>query len=145
MAMAAWDRLRYIFQDNQHSLVVTLEQEFTNTNMEDFPNASSYYQRLKSLSDQLKNVRSPVSDSRLVLQMVAGLIEANKGVETLVRQMNPLPLFYQARSMLTLEEAGLSKKVATGSNSAMVTTSQKDFDDNPSHLENSNLNRGKKG
>lgn len=62
---AAWSRLRDIFQDNKHSRVVTLEAEFSNTKMENFPNVSAYCQRLKSLADQLKNVGAPVSESRL--------------------------------------------------------------------------------
>ncbi|XP_060217250.1 uncharacterized protein LOC132644667 [Lycium barbarum] len=33
-AMEAWDRLRDIFQDNQHSRVVALEQDFTTVSME---------------------------------------------------------------------------------------------------------------
>lgn len=52
--------------------------------------------------------------------MVLGLTEAYSGVGTLIRQSNPLPLLYQARSMLILEEAALAKKAATGSNSAMM-------------------------
>lgn len=111
-AKEAWDRLRDIFQDNQNSRAVTLEQEFSTTRMEDFPNASAYCQRLKMLSDQLKNVGAPVSNQRLVLQMVSGLTDAYKGVGTLIRQSNPLPAFHQARSMLTLEEAGLIKMAA---------------------------------
>ena len=43
------------------------------------------------------------------LQMVRGLTKAFSGVGTLIRQSNPLPAFYQARSMLTLEEAGLAR------------------------------------
>ncbi|XP_059287622.1 uncharacterized protein LOC132040946 [Lycium ferocissimum] len=49
-AMEAWDRLRDIFQDHQNHAVM-LEQEFSTTRMEDFPNASAYCQRLKSISD----------------------------------------------------------------------------------------------
>lgn len=90
-----------------------LEQDFSNTKMENFPNASAYCQRLKVLSDQLKNVGAPVSNDRLILQMVAGLTEAYAGVGTLLRQSSPLPPFYQARSMLILEESGLAKTVAT--------------------------------
>ena len=82
--MEAWNRLHDIFQDNKNSWVVTLEQEFSRTNMEDFPNASVYCQRLKKLSDQLKNVGARVSNNRLVLQMVADLIEAYNGVATLI-------------------------------------------------------------
>ncbi|XP_060181999.1 uncharacterized protein LOC132611610 [Lycium barbarum] len=44
-AMDAWVRLRDIFQDHQNSRAVTLEQEFTTTRMEDFPNAFAYCQR----------------------------------------------------------------------------------------------------
>jgi len=49
--MEVWNRLADIFQDNQNARVVTLEQEFSNTRMEDFPNVSAYCQRLKILSD----------------------------------------------------------------------------------------------
>jgi len=45
--------------------------------------------------------------------MVVGLTKAYNGVATLIRQCDLLPAFYQARSMLTLEEVGLAKKVAT--------------------------------
>ncbi|XP_021740103.1 uncharacterized protein LOC110706491 [Chenopodium quinoa] len=92
--------------------------------MEDFPNASAYCQNLKSLSDQLKNVGAPVDNNRLVLQLVSGLTDSYNGVATLIRQSNPLPQFYQARSMLTLEEAGLAKKAASAT--AMVAGSLRD-------------------
>ncbi|XP_019420690.1 PREDICTED: uncharacterized protein LOC109330874 [Lupinus angustifolius] len=128
-AMEAWDRLRDIFQDNQHSRAIALEQEFSATSMENFPNVSSYCQRLKSIADQLKNVGAPVSDSRLVLQLVGGLAQPYRGVGTLVRQSNPLPPFYKARSMLTLEEAGLAKEAAT--ESAMLATSIDDGSPQP--------------
>ncbi|XP_021728478.1 uncharacterized protein LOC110695571 [Chenopodium quinoa] len=84
-AMEAWNRLRDIFQDNEHSRAVALEHEFSTISMEDFPNVSSYCQRLKSLADQLKNVGAPVSDNRMVLQLVGGLTKAYSGVGTLIR------------------------------------------------------------
>ncbi|XP_021769818.1 uncharacterized protein LOC110734034 [Chenopodium quinoa] len=128
-AMEAWERLRDLFQDNQNSRALTLEQEFSTMKMEDFPNVSAYCQHLKSLSDQLRGVAAPVDNNRLVLQLVSGLTEAYKGVGTLIRQSNPLPLFSQARSMLTLEEAGLAKQAATGSATAMVVQSRDNADD----------------
>ncbi|XP_050920190.1 uncharacterized protein LOC127137811 [Lathyrus oleraceus] len=100
-AMEAWNRLEDIFQDNKNARAVTLEQEFSNTRMEDFPNVSAYCQRLKMLSDQLRNVGSPVNNHHLVLQLISGLPKAYRSVATLIRQSNPLPTFYQARSMLT--------------------------------------------
>ncbi|XP_074289288.1 uncharacterized protein LOC141614443 [Silene latifolia] len=106
-AMECWKRVQDIFQDNQHSRAVTLEQEFSSTSTVDFSSVSDYCQRLKTLADQLKNVGSPVTNNRLVLQLVAGLTPAYQSVGTLIRQADPLPQFYRARSMLTLEEAGL--------------------------------------
>ncbi|XP_059306977.1 uncharacterized protein LOC132058517 [Lycium ferocissimum] len=117
--MEAWNRLCDIFQDNKHSRAVTLEYDFTHTEMEQFPNVSAYYQHLKSLSDQLKNVGSSVDNNRLVLQLVSGLTEPYNGVATLIRQSDPLPQFYQARSMLVLEEVGL-RKTTQNTSSAMV-------------------------
>ncbi|XP_074313420.1 uncharacterized protein LOC141648591 [Silene latifolia] len=128
-AKECWDRIRDIFQDNQHSRAVTLEQEFSHTAMADFPNASAYCQRLKTLSDQLKNVGAPVSNSRLVLQMVSGLTEAYQSVGSIIRQANPLPHFYRARSMITLEEAGLAKTAATGSSSSAMYVKNNDTSD----------------
>ncbi|XP_021727408.1 keratin, type I cytoskeletal 9-like [Chenopodium quinoa] len=138
-AMEAWNRLRDIFQDNEHSRAVALEQEFSTTSMEDFPNVSSYCQCLKSLSDQLKDVGDSVSDSNMVLQMVGGLTCPYRGVGTLIRQSNPLPPFYKARSMLTLEEAGLAKEAANESTMVAAT------EGGPSHGEKSGQNNNNNG
>ncbi|XP_074315078.1 uncharacterized protein LOC141651258 [Silene latifolia] len=114
-AMEAWTCLADLFQDNQNSRAVTLEQEFSHIEMADFSSVSAYCQRLKSLADQLKNVGSPVSQNRLVLQLISELSPAYHGVGTIIRQSNPLPTFFKARSMLALEEAGFAKQEATGS------------------------------
>ena len=55
-ALDTWNRLRDVFQDNKNSRVVTLEAEFSNTKMENFPNVSAYCQRLKYLADQLNKM-----------------------------------------------------------------------------------------
>jgi hypothetical protein len=151
-AMEAWNRLANTFQDNQNARVVTLEQEFSNTRMEDFPNVSAYCQRLKMLSDQPRNVGSPVNNHRLVLQLISGLPEAYRSVATLIRQSNPLPSFYQARSMLTLEEAGMAKMANTVSHAAMHTSQPKPTEDTsqrgnrcPDNRARSRGNQGREG
>ncbi|XP_050919323.1 uncharacterized protein LOC127136852 [Lathyrus oleraceus] len=123
--MEAWNRLEDIFQDNQNARVITLKQEFSNTRMEYFPNVSAYCQCLKMLSDQLRNVDFPVNTHHLVLQPISGLPEAYRSVSTFILQSNPLLAFYQARSMLTLEEAGIAKMENTGSHAAMHNTQTK--------------------
>ncbi|MCI51810.1 hypothetical protein A2U01_0073054, partial [Trifolium medium] len=76
----------------------------------------------------------------------SGLTDVYRGVGTLIRQSDPLPIFYKARSMLTLEEVGLIKMTTTGSNSAMIAAPSKGFDENSSHSNNFSQNRGgKKG
>lgn len=47
----------------------------------------------------------------------------------MIRQSKPLTPFYQARSMLTLEESGLVKMAATESASALVVTTPKDINE----------------
>ncbi|XP_055815527.1 uncharacterized protein LOC129885313 [Solanum dulcamara] len=141
----AWNRLRDIFQDNKHSHAVTLEYDFTHVDMTDFPNVSAYCKHLKSLTDQLKNVDSPIANDRLVLQLVSGLTEPYQGVTTLIRQHDPLPQFYHARSMLTLEEVGRAKKVAQSSFPALVARLSEGPLNVPDNLSsNRNSNGGKK-
>ena len=121
-AQQAWERLRDIFQDNKHSRAVYLENQFSNTHLENFKNISAYCQRLKMLSDQLAGVGSPVSNQRLVLQLVAGLTDAYDNVASLIQQRDPLPPFYTARSMLTLEESRKSQQF--GSSNALLATTE---------------------
>ncbi|XP_074291538.1 uncharacterized protein LOC141618334 [Silene latifolia] len=125
-AMECWNRLRNIFLDNQNTRAVTLDQEFSHTSMSDFPTVAAYCQRLKSLADQLKNVGAPVTNNRLVLQLVSGLTEAYNGVGKIIRQANPLPQFYSARSMLALEEASIAKSAATTASQAMYAKNSGD-------------------
>nr|XP_007159312.1 hypothetical protein PHAVU_002G227500g [Phaseolus vulgaris]ESW31306.1 hypothetical protein PHAVU_002G227500g [Phaseolus vulgaris] len=117
--------------------------------MEDFANVSAYCQRLKMLSDQLRNVGSPVNNHRLVLQLISGLPEAYRSVATMIRQSNPLPAFYQARSMLTLEEADMAKMTSTGSHTVLHTTQQQPSTDtsqqNTRHSGNRSHPRGNQG
>ncbi|XP_010694795.2 uncharacterized protein LOC104907551 [Beta vulgaris subsp. vulgaris] len=142
--LATWNRLRDIFQDNRNTRVVALEQEFSHLSIEDFSTASAYCQRLKELSDQLKNVASPVSNDRLVLQLVSGLTSSYSTVGTLIRQTSPLLPFYQARSMLTLEEVGFAKQAATSSTAAMVVASSPDLDESPVNSSHTYTHGGKK-
>ncbi|GAU34233.1 hypothetical protein TSUD_210150 [Trifolium subterraneum] len=111
-AEKAWNQLFDIFYDNKNSRALYLEQEFSNTRMEQFPDAAAYCQHLKSLSDQLSNVSAPVSEERLVLQLISGLTEAYATVGSQIRHKDSLPPFYKARSMIILEETAKAKKTA---------------------------------
>ncbi|XP_021847869.2 uncharacterized protein [Spinacia oleracea] len=104
VAKQAWKRVAQIFQDNQNSRPAFLETEFTTTKMVDFPNVIAYYNRLKSLAGQLANVGSPVSDTRLVLPLLADLSISYKNFVTNIQQRDVLPTFSQLCSRLKLED-----------------------------------------
>lgn len=65
------------------------------------------------LKDPHSNVGSPVSNDRLVLRLVAGLTEGYSGLATIIQQSDPLPPFYKARSMLTLEKTRQTQQAVT--------------------------------
>ncbi|CAH9116814.1 unnamed protein product [Cuscuta epithymum] len=119
-AQQAWERLSDIFQDNKQTRAVHLENQFSHTRMDQFPNVTSYCRALKSLADQLANVNSPVDNHRLVLRMVSGLPQEYATVATIIQQSNPLPLFSTARSMVRLEETRQAQQ--TPSAAALVHT-----------------------
>ncbi|GAU13780.1 hypothetical protein TSUD_82890 [Trifolium subterraneum] len=91
-----------MFNDNKHSRAVQLENQFSNTNLEDFTSTTAYCNRLKLLSDQLANVESPVSNTRLV---------------TYIQQHDSLPTFAAAKSILELEESTILQRAARDSSS----------------------------
>ncbi|XP_076925534.1 uncharacterized protein LOC143588410, partial [Bidens hawaiensis] len=72
-AMETWNAIAHLFQDNQASRVIALKTRLVNTKLESFPNISAYCQELKVISDQLANVKAPISDPDLALQLVTGL------------------------------------------------------------------------
>ncbi|XP_050877854.1 uncharacterized protein LOC127081664 [Lathyrus oleraceus] len=85
-AEECWKRIAAMFHDNKHSHAVQLENQLSNTNLEDFPSTKAYCNRLKTLSDQLANVDSSVTNTRMVLKMISGLTDAYAGFVTYIQQ-----------------------------------------------------------
>ncbi|KAI3751108.1 hypothetical protein L2E82_22154 [Cichorium intybus] len=111
-ASQAWTALENIFQDNQSTRAVYLDSKFVSTRLDHHPNISSYCQAMKMLADQLANVGNPVSNQRLVLQLIVGLNESYEGVAMIIQQTTPLPDFYDVRSKLIMEEARKAHQAA---------------------------------
>ncbi|XP_071719468.1 uncharacterized protein [Rutidosis leptorrhynchoides] len=125
IAKKAWDHLKSIFHDNQHSRAIALEHQFTNIKLDNFPNVFAYCQEVKMLADQMTNVGLTVTEQRMVLQMVAGLGDNYETIGTYISQSDPLPKFYEARSRLILEESRKNRNshtAASTSDSAVHTT-----------------------
>lgn len=148
-AQLAWDCLFDIFFDNKNSRALYLEQEFSKISMEQFSDASSYCQHIKSLFDQLANVGAPVSNERMVLQLVSGLSEAYDTVGSQIRHSDTLPPFYKARSMVVLEETACAKRTAVTTANSTFLAAQEDNNsgNSPSHRpnRNNNSNNGSRG
>ncbi|CAH1414481.1 unnamed protein product [Lactuca virosa] len=105
--------LENIFIDSKPSRALYLENKFSNVKLESFSNVSAYCQELKTLSDQLTNVDAPVSNDRLVLQLINGLGDKFESLATILQQSTPLPDFYTARSKLIPEETRKNHNFST--------------------------------
>lgn len=71
-----------------------MEQAFSTVRMENFPDTSSYCQHLKFLADQLSNVKAPVTNAMLVLQLVVRLTDAYNHEGTQIRHGDSLSNFF---------------------------------------------------
>ncbi|KAL2903154.1 Retrovirus-related Pol polyprotein from transposon TNT 1-94 [Bienertia sinuspersici] len=95
---------------------VYLENQFNLIHLNNFPDISSYCQKLKTLKDQLAPVDQEVNEQKMVLRLIAGLINTDYDTPAqVISQMEPLPNFETARSKLLLEE---TRKANDNSNSA---------------------------
>lgn len=103
-AKQAWKSLENIFIDSKPSRALYLENKSNNVKLESFSNVSVYCQELKTLSNQLTNVDAPVSNDRLVLELINGLRDKFESLATILQQSTPLPDFYTARSKLILKK-----------------------------------------
>ncbi|KAI3782522.1 hypothetical protein L2E82_12572 [Cichorium intybus] len=109
-ALDLWKRLQEIFLDNRTTRAVYLEEKFNSTRLSAFSNVTDYCARLKNLADQLENVGNPVSETKMVLQLVSGLTKGEYDtIATIVQQTDPLPSFNKAKSSLLLEEVRRNK------------------------------------
>ncbi|XP_058785050.1 uncharacterized protein LOC131659958 [Vicia villosa] len=115
--------------------------------MEQFFDAASYYQHIKSLSDQLSNVDAPVSNERMVLQLVSGLSDDYAIVGSQIRHSNILPPFYKSRSMVVLEEMECAKrtKITAVNSTFLVAQEENNSDYSSSHRPNRNYSNNNGG
>lgn len=98
-ALELWNHLEEIFPENKATGAVYLEEQFNTTRSDSFSNLTDYSSRLKNLADQLANVGNPISETKMVLQLIAGLTKGDYDIiATLIQQTEPLPSFNKAWS-----------------------------------------------
>lgn len=110
-ALDLWKHLQEIFQENRATRDVYLEEQFNNTHLVAFSNITYYCAWLKNLADQFENVGNPISETKMVLQLVVGLTKGEfDTVATLIQQTDLLRSFNKAQSQLLLEEFRRTKQ-----------------------------------
>ncbi|XP_076894597.1 uncharacterized protein LOC143546940 [Bidens hawaiensis] len=73
LARVAWTKLKKIFLSNKKARAAALETKFCNLTLTACSSVDDYCQRLSDLASQLADVDQPISESRLVLQLVRRL------------------------------------------------------------------------
>ncbi|KAJ0606576.1 putative RNA-directed DNA polymerase [Helianthus annuus] len=86
VARAAWTKLEKIFLSNRKARAAALEARFCNLTLTACSSVEDYCQQLSDLANQLADVDQPVSDSRLVLQLVRELPAEYNATASLINQ-----------------------------------------------------------
>ncbi|XP_074291356.1 uncharacterized protein LOC141618149 [Silene latifolia] len=73
-ARQAWVRFENIFNNNKGARAAALEQEFNALRLANMPSLEAYCQRLRELAGMLKDIDAPVTDRRLVIHLVRGIL-----------------------------------------------------------------------
>lgn len=105
-----WLTLENLFRDNKESRSLQYDNELRTLVIGDM-NITDYTHKLKSLSDLLANLDSPVTDRALVMHMLNGLSDKFDSIINVIQHQTPYPTFTKARSMLLMEEKRLDKQV----------------------------------
>ena len=98
----AWLQIQEIFVNNKHARAATLEQQFTNSTLSASSSFDEYCQKLKDIATQLGDIDQPVSESRLVIQMVRGLPVECDTIGAIINQR--CPTWDEARGMVEAEQ-----------------------------------------
>ncbi|KAJ0886812.1 putative RNA-directed DNA polymerase [Helianthus annuus] len=117
-ARAAWLKIKEIFVNNKQGRAVTLETRFTNTTLNSCSSFDDYCQTLKEIAEQLRDVDQPVSDSRLVIQMVRGLPVEYDTIAAIINQNKPT--WEVARSMIEDEQARIAARSNNNRDSVLL-------------------------
>ncbi|XP_010501787.1 PREDICTED: uncharacterized protein LOC104779092 [Camelina sativa] len=121
-ARELWLYVEALFRDNKDGRALQLENDLRTLVIGDL-NIHDFCQKLKSISDLLANIDSPVSDKALVMHMVNGLSEKFDNIVNVIIHKTPFPSFSEARSMLLMEESRLQKQHRASSTSTLDVSS----------------------
>ncbi|CAL9216467.1 unnamed protein product, partial [Arabidopsis halleri] len=107
-AKELWLSLESLFHDNKEAQAIEFENELRSISIGDL-GVHEYCLKIKTLSDLLANLDSPVSERALVTHMLNGLTDKFDFVLNSIKHRSPFPTFAIARSMLLSEEKRLKR------------------------------------
>ncbi|CAA7057552.1 unnamed protein product [Microthlaspi erraticum] len=108
-ASELWKSIEDLFRDNKEARAIQLDNELRQLRIGDLP-VHEYCQKLKTISDLLANVDSPVTDRQLVMHLLNGLSSKFDNIINVIKHRSPACTFSMARSMLKDEEDRLNTK-----------------------------------
>ncbi|KAJ0879831.1 putative RNA-directed DNA polymerase [Helianthus annuus] len=108
-ARSTWIHLENIFLNNKGSRATTLEHDFTTLTLGACSSLDDYCQKLKEIANQLGDVGFPVSEARLVMQLVRGLPAEYEVTAAIINQN--APTWDEARTSLQREQQRKAAKL----------------------------------
>ncbi|XP_010424379.1 PREDICTED: uncharacterized protein LOC104709468 [Camelina sativa] len=147
-ARELWLIIENLFRDNKEARAIQLDNDLRSLTIGDLT-VHDYCQKLKTLSDLLANVNSPVSDRVVVTYMLNGLSPKFDNIINIIKHRQPFPTFAVARSMLVEEEQRLNRQTQIrtpasldlSSHSVLYTNSSGHNNNTGGHRDN-NYNKG---
>lgn len=120
-AYDTWRRIEEIFLSNKSARASALENEFTRHTLKSCGGLDEYCYKLKDIAGQLADVGHPVTETRLVLQLVRGLPDELDTISTLLNQTPPT--WDEARNRIHMEQQRQEARANHGNReSALVRT-----------------------
>ncbi|CAA7020425.1 unnamed protein product [Microthlaspi erraticum] len=108
-ASELWTTIENLFRDNKEARAIQLENELRQLQIGDL-SVHDYCQKLKTLSDLLANVNSPITNRVLVMHLLNGVSSKFDNILNVIKHRSPACTFSEARSMLK-DEARLTQSV----------------------------------
>lgn len=102
-AITVWTVIDGIFRDNHLARAVYVDAEYHAAVQGDL-SVMQYCTKLKTFTDQLRDLGQPVTEPRQVFHLLCGLNRQFHAVIPHITSQSPLPSFLQVRSFLLLEE-----------------------------------------
>lgn len=140
-----WLKIENLFRDNKEARALQIENELRTIVIGDL-SIHDYCNKLKTLSDLLANLDSPVPEKSLVMHLLNGLSEKFDNIINVIKHKVPFPSFLETRSMLSMEEDRLSKhvkpNVTHNDNSSAPTVLYTTSAPQQQNSNNSNTNNG---